>query len=130
MKLRDGWELKSKIQSEEKFLCSLRERATAAPTAQYSETPPVHSLTSKVESFAAAIADSEHRLESLRADELETRCDLLLDVLARVKDFATQEILLLRYVDCLKWQDVSKRVGKSLPRCWQLHRQGVAEFGG
>lgn len=129
MKLTCVREMKSRIQGEENLLRGLRERAESA-TSHLSATPKAKPLASKIETFAPLIVDSEKRLESLRADEIALRCDLLLEILERVKDFAAQEILLLRYVDCLKWQDIADRVDKSLPRCWQLHRIGVAEFGG
>ena len=128
MKLQAVMELRRHIEREENLLEVLRARAGTPPTAKLDGLPKAKATASRTEILAVKISDAERELERLREEETETILNLAIRISERVKATNTQKILILRYIEGLKFAEIAAAMNYSEEAIYYLHRRGVKEF--
>lgn len=129
MKLSTVKELESAIKSARRRLEFLRATAASISPPPLDGLPRAKSSASKVETFAALIADEETRLAELCNEIAGARVQLMTEIYRRVEGKAG-EVLILRYVQCLPHSEIAARLGYSLPNIFHLHRRGKRAYEG
>ena len=102
MKLSTVKELETAIKSARSRLEFLRASAASISPPPIDGLPRAKASASKVETFAALIADEERRLADLCNEFDEKQNQLMTDICRRVEGKAG-EVLILRYVQCLSF---------------------------
>lgn len=81
-------------------------------------------MTSRLESIAVRLADLgteiEHDTEAMRLAVEEIRSAIL-----TVCDQTLVDILEMRYIDMMKWEEISAMLGLSVDYTYQLHRRAL-----
>ena len=108
----------------------LRLRATMERvTPRYTETP------SKGGPATDHLAESMAQLEELEASYFEERSAfmdhvmIVEEAISAVADPAQQQILRLRYIDGLVWDDIASRVGYEERQCRRIHTTALSTLG-
>lgn len=116
--------IKDKLDSEEQVLNGLRESGLRIISA-YSETPSSSGgnfSDSAVEKFTLRIIGAEKRIENLKVLLTDAMTELEEKINATVEDLRAREILILRYVYCLKFKDISQMLSYSEKHIRRLHK--------
>lgn len=129
MKLSTVKELESAIQSARRRLEFLRATAASISPPPLDGLPRAKASASKVETFAALIADEESRLADLCNEFVDAQFQLTAEIYRRVEGKAG-EVLILRYVHCLPHAEIAARLGYSLPNIFHLHQRGKRAYEG
>ena len=129
MKLSTVKELEKAIKSARRRLEFLRAEASSIKSPPMDGLPRSTGQASRVEVFAALIADEERRLAELYNEFDDKRIQLMTDIYRRVEGKAG-EVLILRYVECLPHSEIAARLGYSLPNIFHLHRRGKRAYEG
>lgn len=83
--------------------------------------PHASEVKSKVEKLALQIVENQRVLENLRV-ELETeKARLASAILLEFDDPTAQSLLLLRYVSCLSFREIARRMHYGLRHVFKLH---------
>jgi len=114
MKLSTVKELETAIKSARSRIEFLRAQAASISPPPLDGLPRAKSSTSRVEAFAALIADEERRLAELCNEHAEKQIQLMTEIYRRVEGKAG-EVLILRYVRCLPFREIAACLGYSLP---------------
>lgn len=126
MELTRCRELRKKITALEEKLKLLRATTTTArrvdgmPTAPNAESVP--------ERVTRLIVDGERELETLREEFAFASGDLAAEIFQRVSDMKSAQVLFLRYVNCLAFDEIAARTGYARGYMFRLHRAGKAAF--
>ena len=72
--------------------------------------PHAPGVSDKVGKCAAEIADQREKLETARARCIEER-DRLMAYIELIPDSLTRQIFMLRFADCLSWDEVAESIG-------------------
>lgn len=123
-------ELKAELQRRQERLKNLREVATSVTVPRLDGLPRANNLFSKPEKFMQLIIDEERELARLQVELDETATDLSKEIKKRVDDARQETILILRYVGCLSFREVSRRTSYSVRNCLRLHNSGKSKFEG
>lgn len=59
---------------------------------------------------------------------LQIGCDTIKKCLAGVADPVLRELLQLRYIDALKWDQLADKMRYSVSRCYDLHRKALEVY--
>ena len=121
-------ELKAELQRRQERLKNLREVATSVTVPRLDGLPRPNNLFSKPEKFMQLIIDEERELARLQVELDETATDLSKEIKKRVDDARQETILILRYVGCLSFREVSRRTLYSVRNCLRLHNSGKSKF--
>lgn len=82
------------------------------------------------ESLTPLIVDEEREIARLQVELDKAATDLSEEINQRVSNSAQRRILILRYVDCLPFKEIARRVRYSERNCYHLHRRGKAAYEG
>lgn len=85
--------------------------------------PHATTAKSKVESLALKIVEDERELTTLRNELEQARVHVAEVIMLEVDDPICQAVLLLRYVECLPFKDVARRMKCGLRQIFRLHRK-------
>lgn len=85
--------------------------------------PHAKEAKSKVERIALQIIDSEHKIEVLRGELECIKTHLANVIMTKVDNPSHQTLLFLRYVSCLSFKEISRRMRCSLRHVFRLHEQ-------
>ena len=114
-----------KVTAQEDYLIGLRGLRTTAErvmTIGRSNVP-----SKRVESLVIKIVAAEEKLQWMY-EELERLCDELgRRLFDEVLEMRLYNILTLRYVECLTWTEIAKRLGISRRRIYDSHQKYLRE---
>ena len=115
-------ELKKRIQAVERHLQALRMSAeNLVPIID--GLPHAKEAKSRVEKIALMIVASEREIETFREEIIQTKSALADKILCEVEEPTLQVLLVLRYVECLSFKDVARRMKSSLRHVYRLHEK-------
>ena len=83
--------------------------------------PHASDLKSKVEKFALQIVENQRVLEDLRVELAQEKLRLVSVITAEFDDPTAQSLLLLRYVSCLSFREIARRMSYGLRHVFKLH---------
>lgn len=125
--LNEARDLKERIRELERHIAALRLSAADIVPA-LDGMPRATDIKSKVEKLAARIVDDERELESIRAKF----CAAAITIATRIQnaDLKRQEktLLILRYVVCMNFRDISFQMGLSDATTFRIHRDGLKKM--
>lgn len=110
-----------------KKICGLEENLRAWKVCAENIVPVLDGLPksqfikSRVERITTAIIDTEQQITKLREQLNETKLTLATQIFREFKEPMLQTLLILRYVECLSYKEVSRRMGLSLRHTYRLH---------
>ncbi|MBR3746219.1 MAG: hypothetical protein IKN27_04580 [Selenomonadaceae bacterium] len=115
-------ELKKKIRDVERRLQSLRTAAeNLVPV--LNGLPHSKGAKSRVEKIALDIVATEHELELLRGQMPLMKSELADKILHEVNAPDLQTLLILRYVECLSFNEIARRMKYGLRHIFRLHEK-------
>ena len=122
-------ELVKKIKETERRLEILRMAATnlvpiidGMPHATFSQ--------SRVEKIALKTVEAEQELTKLYAEQEPTKAKLADKIIGMTDNTEFQTLLVLRYVECLSFREISRRIHYSLSRVFDLHDKIIRDCVG
>lgn len=120
-------ELKEKIRELERHIAALRSSAeNIVPVLD--GMPHSTDVKSKVETLALHIVHSEQELEALRSE----LCTAAIHITTQIQNAnlkrAEKTILILRYVVCMNFRDISFQLEQSDATTFRLHHDGVQKM--
>ena len=125
--LRVCWKLTQEIRNERGRLKELREMA-AALVKEADGLPRSESRSSKVEKLTILIVDSENRIAALKAVKSACVMELYGLINAAIDDSVMRAVLLYRNGYCKTFRAISRELGYSERRIYQLHCSGMKKF--
>lgn len=81
----------------------------------------------KTARLVAQLADHEHTLQEELSGLWLKRMQII-DELGRMKNHKHQQILHLRYIDCMSWEHIAVEMGITWRHCYRLHGSALNEF--
>ena len=117
-------EIRAELKFEESMLAALRESVTVR-TAKLSDMPKSKAVNSEVERIALRIVDAEKKVEELKIVFNEAMARLEKKIKDAVKKSVSRVILILRYVDCMKFEDIGAVIGYSEKHTRRLHKKAL-----
>ena len=115
-------ELKKQIRDIERHLQALRlsaENLVPIPDG----LPHSSEAKSRVEKIALMIVVDERELTSLNEEFLLAKAELLDKILRSVDEPSLQTLLVLRYVECLSFKEIARRMRFTLRHVFRLHEK-------
>lgn len=113
-----------KCEAMERSISYLREQAESITIAmdpnKVQSSPKIHDPIAEA---VAAIADTQERLAAARAEAFKV-LDEITQTILRVDSDLLQSLLLMRYVDGMRWEAIAKKIGYEERQTYRLH--GVA----
>ncbi len=124
--LRQSHRLNDLINSNLEELSSLREMATniSAQTFERDKLSGAGYVTSRIEEIIVKVCD----YELLVNNEIDKFIDLKQDIRAAIVDVIDPDqqcLLRLRYLECLSWEDVQKKMKLSETQIHRLHSEAL-----
>ena len=127
MNLNAVRELKERVVSAEAELENLRGLAqNLVPTMD--GTPRATTLESRVEKLAVKIVAAEQKLDVLKTELDRLSAELFDEIQRRVKSTQAAVVVTLRFVTCLSFRQIARRISYSLRQVFRLNKQGVNEY--
>ena len=120
-------ELKKILTKEEQRLNSLRINALNI-TPVIDGLPHAKTAQSKVERNALRIIESEQEVETLRAELIQAKSALADKIMSQVDEPNYQTLLVLRYVECLSFREIARRMHFVLRNLFNLHDAALENF--
>jgi len=106
-KLRSYGNLQRKIEHQITRLENLMDTIDSLPATNYSGMPSgPHDGTSKAERYVEKKDELERKIRKMVKEEKQLKEELE-ELIALLSDPDEQAILLIRYIDCFEWEDVS-----------------------
>lgn len=81
-------------------------------------------MTSRLESIAVRLADLGTEIEK-DADDMRRMVEETRSAISTVGDQTLVDILEMRYIDMMKWEEISAMMGLSVDYTYQLHRRAL-----
>ena len=126
MELTRCRELRKQINALEAKLKLLR--TTTTTPRRIDGMPHVPNAESMPERVTRLIVDGEQELEALREAFAVAAGDLAAEIFQRVSDMKAATVLILRYVNCLSFDEIADRTGYVRGHVYKLHRNGKTAF--
>lgn len=117
-------ELNSKIREIETHLTTLRNRADDI-TPKLDGLPHAATIRSQVESLALKIVEESLQLDELHAQIVSEAANLTKEICRLVSDPQERTVMILRYVSCMRFRDISSRLGFSDRKVYALHHDAL-----
>lgn len=113
--------LKIKLQRLKDFQSDLSPKNDGTPCSQ--------NHTSRLENLSVQIVDTENEIEKLTADRQELQFTLFNRLQANDKLTAKEfDVLYYRYICCLPFENVAKKIAYSTSRIFGLHRSALKKL--
>lgn len=120
-------EIRERIVTTEAELANLRGLAgNLVPTLD--GLPMARSLDSRVEKLGVKIVDAEAELDRLKAEFDKAAAELFDEIQRRVRSIELVAVLSLRFVSCLSFRQIARRMNYSVRQVFRLNQQGIFEF--
>ena len=120
-------ELKKILDKEEQKLNALRIN-TVNITPILDGLPRAKTAQSKVEKNALKIIESEHEIQRLQSELICARTITLDKIMSKVDEPNYQTLLVLRYVECLSFREIARRMHFVLRNIFNLHDAALKSF--
>lgn len=115
-------ELRKKIRAVESRLQALKTNAeNIVPILD--GLPHAKTAQSKVERNALKIIESEQELETLRTELIQAKSALADKIMSQVDEPNYQTLLVLRYVECLSFREIARRMHYTLRSVYRTHKK-------
>ena len=121
------WKLKAELEFEERTLQGMRETGIRI-TPSYSERCTSGNNDSPVENLVLRITEKEKQIEKLKISLSEAMTRLEEKISELVEERRARQILLFRYVDCMKFGDISRILNYSEKHIRRLHKKAKTEL--
>ena len=118
--------LKYEITEQEQYIANLRLSAEKLVPAR-DGLPHSSEIKRRVEKLALKLVEEDSKLAELRSQMELAKHDLTAKILAEVTSTSIQRLVLLRYVDCLPYKEVARRMKRSLRWTFKLHEKFFQE---
>ena len=120
--LRQVYRLRMRIAQQEEYLIGLRElkQSTERSLSPGGNNPQG---SKRVESIVIKIVSAEEKLQWLYEQLDVAKSALRACITAAISDRTLQRVLILRYVECLTWTEISKATELSRQWVYQLHKK-------
>ena len=125
--LNKARELKERIRELERHIAALRLSA-ADIVPGLDGMPHGTDIKSKVEKLAARLVDEERELESIRAELCAAAIHIATQIQAADLKRKEKTVLILRYVTCMNFRDISFQLGLSDATTFRLHHDGIKKM--
>lgn len=89
--------------------------------------PHASEIKSKVEKLALRIVENQRVLDNLRVEFETEKARLVSAILSEFDDPTAQSLLLLRYVSCLSFREIARRMQYGLRHVFKLHDRLVKD---
>lgn len=89
--------------------------------------PHATDVKSKVENLALRIVENQRVLENLRVEFEAEKARLASVIMSEFDDPTAQSLLLLRYVSCLPFREIARRMRYGLRHVFKLHDRLVKD---
>lgn len=120
-------ELKKLLTKEEQRLDALRINAVnIVPILD--GLPHAKTAQSRVEKNALKIIESEHEIEHLQTELIRAKTTTLDKIMSKVDEPNHQTLLVLRYVECLSFREIARRMHFVLRNIFNLHDAALKSF--
>ena len=83
--------------------------------------PKSNAVDSRVERLAVSIADASRHIDKMKEQLVEAEIHLEQQINVEVTDITARALLILRYVHCKCFQEISKILGYSESHIYRLH---------
>lgn len=120
-------DLRKKIRDAENFLELLRCRVSNL-TPQLDGLPHAQPLESRVEKVVLMILEADREVEAYRQQLLMEAATLTNKICRLVPDTQERAVMLMRYVSCLRFEEIMKTLHMSDGTVFRLHRKGLAKL--
>lgn len=127
IELNEARELKERIRELERHIAALRLSAADIVPA-LDGMPHATDIKSKVEKLAARIVDEEQELETIRAELCAAAIHITNQIQAADLKRQEKTVLILRYVTCMNFRDISFQLGLSDATTFRIHRDGFKKM--
>lgn len=126
--LNRGYRLRERIAAKEKRIAEWERRATSttltlSPVTSFSSQP-----SKKVEDAACAIADLQKELQIEIQNLINIEKEIATAIESAVKDPTLKLLLELRYLNCLKWEEIAIGLGVTFRWTMVLHKKALKIF--
>lgn len=89
--------------------------------------PHATDVKSKVENLALRIVENQRVLENLRVEFEAEKARVASAIMSEFDDPTAQSLLLLRYVSCLSFREIARRMQYGLRHVYKLHDRLVKD---
>ena len=89
--------------------------------------PHATDIKSKVENLALRIVENQRVLENLRVEFEAEKARVASVIMSELDDPTAQSLLLLRYVSCLSFREIARRMQYGLRHVYKLHDRLVKD---
>ena len=117
-------EFNSKIREIEIHLTTLRNRADDI-TPKFDGLPHASTIRSQVENLALKIVEESLQLDELHARIVSEAANLTKEICRLVADPQERTVMILRYVSCMRFRDISFRMNFSDRKVFTLHHDAL-----
>lgn len=82
------------------------------------------------ENYRGTMRETEAALLLLeKAKQIDREREAVRDAINRLSDGLPRQVLALRYIDGLSWDEVQTKIGYESSQTYALHRKGIKELG-
>ena len=89
--------------------------------------PHATDIKSKVEKIALRIVEGERELDTLRGEFAQEKVRIATEIMRNYVAPATQTLLILRYVSCLSFREIARRMHYGLRYVFKLHDEHLKD---
>ena len=127
LEINKARELSERIRGLEKKIESLRvSRNNIVPVLD--GMPHASEVKSKVEKLALRIVEGERELDDLRTQFENEKTRIAFEIMAAIDEPLEQATLLLRYVSCLSFRDIARRLRCNLRQVFKIYYATSKKF--
>ena len=94
---------------------------------RYSDMPKGHDTEHDLSDFMAKWDELQHDLWDRQQECIQLMREISVAV-DRLKDGNEKRVLMLRYIDCLKWEEIEERTHYSRTRLHGIHNSALCHF--
>lgn len=115
------------IEQMREYIQTMREQATSVSHRIQAVTIQQSPHNDKLADWVSQIVDAEDQLNALINRKLDMY-GAILKAIMKIPDFDQAGIMMARYLQAMKWNDVACSTGFSVQRAYELHSKGVKAF--
>lgn len=115
-------QLSKVIRNQEQAL-EIERRVAALKVPERDGLPKSYAVDSRVERLAIRIADASRKIAEMKEQLLEAEIYLEQQINIEVTDITARALLILRYVHCKCFQEISEIMGYSESHIYRLHNR-------
>ena len=105
----------------------LRQAYACPKPIRYSDMPKGHDTEHDLSDFMAKWDELQRDLWDRQQECIRLMREISVAI-DRMKDGNEKRVLMLRYIDCLKWEEIEERTHYSYPRLQAIHKCALVNF--